>query len=73
MEKGFERYGEISQKIDYRTNIKRAIYIGDTLYTLGTYEIKSYTLDTLEEVDTLEIKDMELVMYNQTKSMETIE
>lgn len=73
LEKGFERYGEISQKIDYRTNIKRAIYIGDTLYTLGTYEIKSYTLDTLEEVDTLEIKDMELIMYNQTKSMETIE
>lgn len=73
LEKGFERYGEISQKIDYRTNIKRAIYIGNTLYTLGTYQIKSYTLDTLEEIDTLEIEQLEEEIYYQTKSIEIAE
>ncbi len=57
LEKGFERYGEISHKIDYRTNIDRAIYIGDTLYTLADYEIKSYNLENLEELQTLEFEE----------------
>lgn len=57
LEKGFERYGEISHKIDYRTNIDRAIYIGDTLYTLADYEIKSYDLENLEELQTLELEE----------------
>lgn len=57
LEKGFERYGEISHKIDYRTNIDRAIYIGNTLYTLADYEIKSYNLENLEEIQTLELEE----------------
>ena len=73
LENGFQRYGEISQKIDYRTNINRAIYIGNTLYTLGTYQIKAYTLDTLEELDALEFEQLEDEIYYQTESVKTIE
>lgn len=57
LENGFERYGEISKEIDYRTNIDRAIYIGDKLYTLSSFEIKSYNLENLEELKTLEIEE----------------
>ena len=60
LEKGFERYGEISHEIDYRTNIDRAIYIGNTIYTLADYEVKSYDLNTLEELQTLEIEEENL-------------
>ena len=59
LEKGFEIYGEILQKIDYRTNIDRAIYIGNTLYTLGRTQIVSYNLETLEKIKTLELEDEE--------------
>ncbi len=56
LEKGFEKYGEITQKIDYRTNIDRSIYIEDTLYTLSQTKIISYNLNTLEKITELELK-----------------
>lgn len=57
LEKGFERYGEIAKEIDYRTNIERAIYIGDKLYTLATFEIRSYNLTDLSEIASLSIEE----------------
>lgn len=57
LEKGFERYGEISHEIDYRTNINRVIYIGNTLYTLANLEIRSYNLETFEELHELEFEE----------------
>lgn len=56
LEKGFEKYGEITQKIDYRTNIDRSIYIGEKLYTLSKTKIISYNLNTLEKIEELELK-----------------
>lgn len=56
LEKGFEKYGEITQKIDYRTNIDRSIYIEDILYTLSESKIISYNLNTLEKITELELK-----------------
>ena len=69
LEKGFERYGEISKEIDYRTNIDRAIYIGDTLYTLADYEIRSYKLENLEELKTLKIEEDTTGRYTETKGI----
>lgn len=62
LENGFEKYGEITQKIDYRTNIDRAIYIGNTLYTLSSTEIKAYSLETFEHIKTLEIEEKDIYM-----------
>lgn len=50
----FEKYGEILQKINYQKNIKRAIYIGNRLYTLSDTCIKSYNLENLEKINELE-------------------
>ena len=55
LEKGFEKYGEITQKINYRTNIDRAIYIGNVLYTLADSKIVSYDLNTIEKIKELEL------------------
>lgn len=46
METGHDRY-------EYK--IKRAIYIENTLYTFSPVRIKSYNLDTLEELKTLDL------------------
>lgn len=59
LEKGFEEYGRISQKIDYRTNINRSIYIKDTLYTLSETQMVSYNLNTMEKLNTLKFEDTE--------------
>lgn len=56
-ENKFEKYGEILQKIDYRTNIDRVIYIQDTLYTLSETEIISYNLNTVEKIKTLKLEE----------------
>lgn len=50
---GFEEYGNISNKVNYSTNINRAIYINDILYTLSNTEIISYDLNTIEKLDEL--------------------
>lgn len=70
LEKGFERYGEISHEIDYRTNIDRVIYIGDKLYTLANYEIRSYNLSDLSELESLEIEEEN--HYEETKAAYTV-
>jgi len=55
LEKGFEKYGSIEQKSDYKTNIKRAIYIDDKLYTLSNNEIVLYDLNTVEKLKEIEL------------------
>lgn len=55
LEKGFEKYADIRQKIDYRTNIDRAIYIGDILYTLSDTQIVAYDLNKIEKLKVLEL------------------
>ncbi len=51
----FEKYGEIFNQNDFRTNVNRVIYIQDTLYTLGNYKIISYDLNTLEKIKELNL------------------
>ena len=46
----FEKYGEILQEINYRTNIRRIIYIEDVVYTLSDTQIVSYDLNTFEKL-----------------------
>ena len=60
LENGFKEHGRIAQKIDYRTNIDRAIYINDRLYTLADYQIVSYDLNTLEKIKVLDLKEDEI-------------
>lgn len=53
----FEKYGEILQEIDYKTNIDRGIYIQDILYTLSESEIVSYDLNTIQKIKALKIEE----------------
>lgn len=53
LENGFQEYGHIQQKNYYKTNIDRAIYIGNTLYTLADSQMVSYNLDTMEKLEEL--------------------
>lgn len=55
----FEKYGEILQKLDYRSDIRRVIYIEDILYTLGYSNIVSYDLNTFEKLNEIELYDKE--------------
>lgn len=55
LKKGFEKYGEIEESANYKTNIKRAIYIGDRLYTLSDTDVVSYDLNTVEKIEELEL------------------
>ena len=55
LEKGFTLHGEIVQKDDYRTNIRRAIYIEDSLYTIARDRFVKYDLATMDEQKKLEI------------------
>lgn len=57
LEKGFIEHGIISIRDDYRSNIQRAIYIGDNLYTLANNAVTKYDLNTLEELEKLEFQD----------------
>lgn len=52
----FEKYGEILQKMDYRNDVKRVIYIEDILYTLGYSGIISYDLNSFEKLNEVELK-----------------
>ncbi len=47
--------GEYWEWYDYYSNISRIIYIGDTLYTIATSNIKASDIDTLEEQNYLEL------------------
>lgn len=55
LDKGFVEYGEIEQENDRKNNIKRAIYIGDILYTLTEYKVTAYSLDSLAKIHELEL------------------
>lgn len=56
LEKGFVEYGKIEQnKKDWRTNIKRGIYIGDNFYILAETKITKYSLETLEKIDEIKL------------------
>ncbi len=56
LEKGFVEYGKIEQtKKDWRTNIKRGIYIGDSFYILAETKITKYNLETLEKIDEIKL------------------
>lgn len=56
LEKGFVEYGKIEQnKKDWRTNIKRGIYIGDSFYILAETKITKYSLETLEKIDEIKL------------------
>lgn len=60
----FEKYGEILQKMDYRNDVRRVMYIEDILYTLGYSSIVSYDLNTFEKLNEVEIKmDSDDVVY----------
>lgn len=59
LENGFEKYGEIIRERDaYDESILRAIYIGDTLYTLSSSNIVAYDLNTIEKIkETMFVKN----------------
>ena len=52
----FEKYGEILHEKDYRSDVRRVMYIEDILYTLGYSSIVSYDLNTFEKLNEVEIK-----------------
>ncbi len=54
-ENRFEEYGKILQDANYKTNIMRAIYIGETLYTFSNTKVTSYQLNTIEKIKEIEI------------------
>ncbi len=53
----FKKYGEILHELDYRSDVRRVIYIEDILYTLGYSSIVSYNLNTFEKLNEVEIKE----------------
>lgn len=53
----FEKYGEILHELDYRSNVRRVIYIEDILYTLGYSNIVSYDLNTFEKLNEVELSE----------------
>lgn len=56
LEKGFQEYGEIAQVYNWSTDIDRAIYIDNKLYTLAETEIKEYNLENMEKIAELELE-----------------
>ncbi len=56
LNKGFEKYGDLTEKTDYANPPKRVIYIEDILYTIFDDEIESFDLDTLDKKNEIEIK-----------------
>ncbi len=63
LENGFTKKGEISHqeaqkedlKFDYTKTVERIIYIKNNLYTLSPSLIKSIDIETMEELDLLEL------------------
>ena len=56
MEKGFERYGEISEGSKRYNYNSRMIYIGETIYVIRYDEIISYNMNDLKEIGRVELK-----------------
>lgn len=57
LENGFVEHGKISQELDYRTEIKRAIYIDNSLFTFGNSKFVKYDLNTFELQKELNIEE----------------
>ena len=55
LEKGFEKYGEVLQEINYNYNVGRLIYIGDILYTLSEKNIITYNLNNMKKISELKL------------------
>lgn len=57
----FKKHGEVLNKIDYRKNVRRVIYIEDIIYALSDFGIISYDLNTFEKLNevTLSQRDYE--------------
>ena len=64
LNEGFIKYGEILEKINYRTNIDRGIYIGDKLYTLAEMKIVKYDLNTLEKLAEIDLTEKEIYVQD---------
>lgn len=56
MEKGFEKYGEISEESKRYNYNSRMIYIGETIYVIRYDEIISYNMNDLKEIGRVELK-----------------
>jgi len=59
VEKGINLRGQVEHEIEgksYKDGIQRIIYIGDRLYTLSPNMLKVSDLETVEELDKVEIK-----------------
>lgn len=56
MEKGFEKYGEISEGSKRYNYNSRMIYIGETIYVIRYDEIISYNMNDLKEIGRVELK-----------------
>lgn len=56
LNKGFEKYGDITEKNNYENSPQRIIYIKDILYTIFEDEIRSYDLNTLDKKAEVELK-----------------
>ena len=56
MEKGFEKYGEISEESKRYNYNSRKIYIGETIYVIRYDEIISYNMNDLKEIGRVELK-----------------
>ncbi len=50
-ENEFEKYGEVLKENDYRSNVRRVIYIEDIVYALSDIGITSYDLNTFEKLN----------------------
>ena len=55
----FAEYGKIMEELDYRSDVERVIYIEDKLYTLSRNYIISYDLNTLEQINKVELSQTE--------------
>ena len=54
---------------DNKLNVKRAIYIGDTLYTLSDTQIRAHRLEDLTEVKTLQLPAPPATDYPQVEPL----
>ena len=55
----FEKYAEVLQKLDYKKQVDRIIYIDENIYTLAKSIIVKYDLNTLEKLAELDLKTEE--------------
>lgn len=57
LENGFTVHGKIDQVQHYKTEIQRAIFINNDLYTLSTRFVTKYDLNSFEKLNELDLED----------------